>query len=441
MRDKKLSIGFAVLLAIFAGTTLMTATRAAAQSERVLHSFNYTFTSNEFFPAPSSLIVDADGNLYGTTYEGGPHNVNGGTVFKLTEMCGGWTAKVLHNFGSGTDGFNPSASLIFDAKGNLYGTTLNGGAHSQGTVFELSPAVEGGWTEKILHSFEESNGDGVLPQANLVFDAAGNLYGETTQGGTIGWGTVFELSPTVEGGWTEKILHSFGSLALDDGYQPSGGLIFDAEGNLYGTTQQGGNGHGGTVFELSPKADGGWTSGVLHHFGFAGGRPNAGGSTPESGVIFDAEGNLYGTTYQGGPGKSCGGCGVVFELTPPNPYTPPSPVVNTWTEKVLHYFDGTPSTPTDGQFPSDAGVIFDAHGSLYGTTSNGGGGNPGGTVFKLIPAEDGVWHETLLHRFGINKGDGASPVAGLIFDDTGTLYGTTVDGGVYNTGTVFEITP
>jgi uncharacterized repeat protein (TIGR03803 family) len=438
MQSQKLSIGFAVPLAIFAVTMLMTATPAVAQAEKVLHSFDYAKNNQDSFGSAAGLILDADGNLYGTTVSG-PVDLKGGTVFELIKGC--WTPKVLHSFGDGADGSNPASSLIFDAEGNLYGTTLNGGAHSWGTVFELSPTVGGRWREKILHSFEENNEDGIGPSSSLIFDADGNLYGETLNGGTVGGGTVFELSPTVGGDWTEKVLHSFGSLALDDGFQPSGGLIFDPDGNLYGTTQEAGNGNGGTVFELSPKGNGRWTSNVLHHFGSALDSRNVGGSTPESGVIFDSEGNLYGTTYTGGRGASgegedCG-CGLVFELTPPNPYTPPSPVFNTWTETVLHYFG---SNATDGQSPVGAGVIFDADGNLYGTTYRGGE-NSGGTVFKLTAAAGGIWHETLLHSFGASEDDANSPEAGLIFDAEGNLYGTTQRGGAFGLGAVFEVMP
>ena len=166
-----------------------------------------------------------------------------------------WTEKLLHSFND-TDGALPRAGLIFDAAGNLYGTTSEGGAYSWGTVFELTPAGGGNWTETVLHSFGNGT-DGASPYAGLIFDAAGNLYGTAWQGGTYFYGTVFELTPTAGGGWTETVLHSFGNGA--DGYYPYSGLIFDAAGNLYGTTGGGGTYscnrglyHCGTVFELTP---------------------------------------------------------------------------------------------------------------------------------------------------------------------------------------------
>ena len=163
-----------------------------------------------------------------------------------------WNEKVLHSF-NGTDGAGPYAGLIFDAAGNLYGTTVGGGTYGGGTVFELKPAVGGGWAEQVLHSFGNNAGnrnqDGNRPYDGLIFDAAGNLYGVTYGGGTYTYGTAFELTPTAGGGWTEQVLHSFNGT---DGAGPQAGLIFDADGNLYGTTAGGGTYNDGTVFELTP---------------------------------------------------------------------------------------------------------------------------------------------------------------------------------------------
>src|SRR5271168_748716 len=178
------------------------------------------------------------------------------------------TEKVLHRFNTtGNGGYAPYSSLIFDAAGNLYGTTQIGGVHGQGTVFKLMPRTGGGWTEKVLHSFNDNGKDGEVPYAGVIFDTAGNLYGTTTAGGADGHGTVFELMPTVSGAWTEKILHSFNTTPGKDGYTPYGGLIFDTAGNLYGTTASGGaNIHSGTVFELTPKVSGFWAEKIQHSF-------------------------------------------------------------------------------------------------------------------------------------------------------------------------------
>ena len=191
----------------------------------------------------AGLILDAAGNLYGMTPYGGAYGV--GTVFELTPKAGGgWMEKVLHTF-DGKDGYHPDVTLTFDAVGNLFGATTDGGAYNNGTVFELTPKVGGGWTHKILHSFSDRD----LCYATPIIDAAGNLYGTTVQGGTYGHGTVFELTPKTGGGWTHKILHSFNDR---DGAYPWTGLIFDTVGALYGTTQVGGSRGYGTVFKIAP---------------------------------------------------------------------------------------------------------------------------------------------------------------------------------------------
>jgi uncharacterized repeat protein (TIGR03803 family) len=244
--------------------------------------------------------------LYGTTVDGGGVT-SYGTVFELTPSAGGvWTETVLHTFAySGTDGYTPLAGLVFDASGNLYGTTVNGGAYKYGTVFELTPTAGGGWTETVLHSFNNKGTDGYWPYASLILDASGNLYGTTLNGGTSNVGTVFELTPTAGGGWTETVLHNFRG---KDGYNPNSSLIFDAAGNLYGTTVKGGHYGYGTVFELTPTAGGIWAETLLHSFNNNG----TDGYWPYAGLIFDAVGNLYGTSYLGG----AHGFGTVFEITP-----------------------------------------------------------------------------------------------------------------------------
>jgi uncharacterized repeat protein (TIGR03803 family) len=280
----------------------------------------------------------------------------------LSPGAGGtWTEKVLHSFGSGTDGKGPLAGVIFDAAGNLYGTTYLGGTSASGTVFELTPAGGGTWTEKVLWSFGNGT-DGANPQASLIFDAAGNLYGTTYQGGTACCGTAFELTPAGGGTSAETTLHAFGGGT--DGVGPQAGLIFDGAGSLYGTTNGGGTYNHGIAFELMPAGKGTWMEKVLHSFGngtdgaapdagttFLGGsygggtvfRLNAQGETllfsfsgtdgagPDAGLIFDGAGNLYGTTYQGGSE----GEGTAFEITnsPPVPYQfvtiPPCRLIDT----------------------------------------------------------------------------------------------------------------
>ena len=419
-----------LVLLFLAGTPL------AAAQETVLHVFDNNGTDG--FQPNAGLVFDAQGNLYGTTVFGGtgPIGQPGGTVFELTPAAGGgWTESLLYSFNGSagsTDGIGPYGGLIFDGQGNLYGTTVGGGAIKtalgsnvyNGTVFELSPTTDGSWMEKILYSFGTFGADGHGPAGSLIFDAQGNLYGTTVYGGANysdangGYGTVFELTPAAGGTWTEKVLYSFGATSTD-GESPSGGLIFDQAGNLYGTAGSGGAFGRGMIFELTPAADGSWTETVLHNFG----ANSPDGVGPAGGLIFDANGNLYGMTYSGGAYTFYG---TVFELTPT--------AGGTWTENLLHSFDFT-----DGTSP-DAGLIFDAAGNLYGTTSGGGANNgKGATAFELTPATGGGWTENVLHGFGATSTDGASPQSSLILDAAGDLFGTTYLGGDHAVGTVFEI--
>ena len=344
------------------------------------------------------------------------------------------TETLLYSFkNNGTDGVDPEAGLIADAAGNLYGTTRFGGTYNYGTVFELSPKTGGGWAEKVLHSFNIDGVDGNVLAAGLVIDAAGNLYGTTQRGGAYAYGVVFELSPRKGGAWTEKILHSFGNGL--DGEVPVAGLIMDAAGNLYGTTQYGGAhavaGVGGTVFELRAKAGGGWIEKILYSFADNG----RDGYEPVTGLTFDGAGNLYGTTIYGGTDRvHCNlGCGTVFELRPA--------ASGSWIESILHSFAGG-SADGAGLF---GGLVIDAAGNLYGTTYEGGtgacpfGAVSCGTVFELTPAGSGNWTETM---YSFDDADGFSPQASLILDSSGNLYGTTLYGGAYSeAGTAFELTP
>jgi uncharacterized repeat protein (TIGR03803 family) len=422
--------------------------------EQVLYAFQGG--NDGSFPS-SDLIFDSSGNLYGTTQFGGvgadcsTDSIPGcGTVFELSPNgSGGWTETVLYTFQAGTDGSVPSSGLIFDNAGNLYGTTLYGGAANAGTVFELSPNGSGGWKETILYSFL-SNPDGSEPQG-LIFDGSGNLYGATEFGGLNQCykfdpcGTVFELSPNGSRGWTETIIYSFHGDG--DGFSPNGGLIFDNSGNLYGTTSAGGlnidcgvdDGYGcGTAFELSPNGSGGWTETVLYSFASTA----SDGANPAAGLILDQSGDLYGTTSEGGEG-ACGNvdrCGTVFKLSPNGS--------GGWTETTLYAFLGG----IDGASPA-AGLIFDKTGNLYGTTADGGaaGCNSGygcGTVFELTPNGSGGWTKATLYSFQ-GASDGAYPFSGVIFDQTGHLYGTTAEGGgtvclvadeSVGCGVVFEVT-
>jgi uncharacterized repeat protein (TIGR03803 family) len=266
-----------------------------------IHSFSGT--DGQYPDGP--LVFDSSGNLFGVTMMGGAYGQ--GVVFELTrEPNGYWKQTILHAFGNAVDGAEPFAGLILDNKGNLYGTTSVGGANGDGTVFELVRGKTGMWPEKILHSFDGSDGGG--PYSGLIFDTVGNLYGTTAGGGAYGFGTAFELTPQSGGGWTHKVLHDFGNGT--DGIEPQTGLIFDNAGNLYGTTSEGGadncqDYYAGNVFELSPSASGQWNETVLANF-----CDETGGGGVNS-LIFGAHGNLFGTTYAGGTDDG----GIAFEIT------------------------------------------------------------------------------------------------------------------------------
>jgi uncharacterized repeat protein (TIGR03803 family) len=365
----------------------------------------------------AGLISDGTGALYGTTSRGGGAGCVGGlgcgTVFKLTPPAAGqtkWTKEILYRFQGGSDGEAPFAGLVFDSKGALYGTTLaGGGTFGPGTVFKLTPPAVGQtqWTEEILYRFTGAGGDGDGPQAGLIFDSKGALYGTTSGGGgPSNCGTVFKLKPPAVGQtqWTEKVLYSFAGTG--DGCLPLfGRLIFDSEGALYGTARGTTNVIGaasGTVFKLVPPASGYmWTETVLYSF-----KGGSDGSQPFAGVIFDSKGALYGTTERGGGGASCPtiGCGTVFKLKPP------APGLTQWTEKVLYRFQGT-FGGGDGESP-EGGLIFDGAGALHGTTLAGGNISLG-TVFKLKPPVPPAtqWTEKVLSNLADG---GANPIGEVL---------------------------
>lgn len=426
MRSRKSPMRLDITLAVVLGF-LITGSINAMGQERMLHAFN----GRDGVHPVGSLVFDTAGNLYGTTLDGGDDQCDCGTVFKLSPTKNGkWTRTVLHRF-SGKDGANPFAGLIFDAAGNLYGTTWLGGRAGSpcnsncGVVFRLSRGAKGEWTETILHEFNGK--DGAEPYAGLIFDAAGNLYGATSLGGTqscCGFGTVFKLSSGSNGKWTETVLHSFNG---KDGANPYAGVTFDVSGNLYGTTFSTTNGVS-TVFRLTPGSNGKWTHTVLHTFN------GEDGAQAYAGVSVDGHGNLYGATAGGG----AYGWGVIFKLSPRTN--------GDWTETILHNFNGE-----DGANP-DAAPIFDATGNLYGTTFQGGNSKSCsgcGTVFKLSQGTNDQWTETVLHSF--NGDDGEGPfLGGIIFGAAGKLYGATNTGGNLTAcqnlgnngcGVVFDVRP
>jgi uncharacterized repeat protein (TIGR03803 family) len=294
------------------------------------------------------------------TVTNGSGHMASSNITNVAVNCLNQGESLLYSFGSGTDGQLPEASLTLDSSGALYGTTAGGGTNNTGTVFKLTPDGSGGYTESLLHSFGTGT-DGQNPLASLTLDSSsGALYGTTDSGGTNHTGTVFKLTPNGSGGYTESLLHSFGTGT--DGQLPSAGLTLDSSGALYGTTFHGGTNGDGTVFKLTPNGSGGYTESLL--YSFAGGTD---GQFPDASLTLDSSGALYGTTVSGGTN----GTGTVFKLTPNGS--------GGYTESLLHSFAGG----TDGQHPV-ASLTLDSSGALYGTTIYGGT-NGKGTVFRIVP--------------------------------------------------------
>ncbi len=319
----------------------------------------FAFESPGGWQPQARIIFGPDGALYGTTFAGGSNG--NGTVYNLRPnptacpMPCPWTATFLHGFGGDHDGSYPTyGDIIFDQAHNIYGTALGGGDYGYGVVYELTSSG----TESVLYSF--SGTDGGMPYGGVTFDNAGNLYGTTSEGGLSGYGTVFALTYAVGVGWTEHTLYNFTNGS--DGSYPIAGLIFDQSGNLYGATINGGSGGGGTVFELSPS-NGSWTLNTIYSFTGYYANSNCG---PESALVMDGAGNLYGAT-------ACDGAndfGSVFMLTLSN---------GIWSQTVLHDFTGG----GDGGNPY-CQVAFDTRGNLYGTTFQGGTLDLG-VVWEITP--------------------------------------------------------
>ncbi len=428
--------------AVIALSLILTGSSGAGDNGELLHTF--TGGQDGANPA-GVLVLDSAGNLYGTTYAGGNDDEctfeppdGCGVVFQLTPVAGGgWQGRLLHTFTGGNDGGNPLAGLIIDAAGNLYGTTRGGGTNCLGcgTVFKLAPAGDGTWHETVLYNFcsVANCADGEQPWAGLLLDSAGNLYGTTQTGGIgtcapEGCGVVFELTPTSDG-WKETVLHAF--TGGGDGGNPTASLALDPAGNLYGTTAYGGtigancfhdlSGTGcGVAFELTPNSNG-WKGTVLH--AFSGDRD---GGNPLAGLTLDSAGNLYGTTASGGNVSDCkalqyDGCGVVFELTPTSSK-------GGWKETVLHAFTGG----VDGYLPQ-AALIFDGAGDLYGTTWSG-------VVFELKPNSNGWQGNVLASQTGASIWAGLTlDSAGNLYGTT--YYGGNLRDCYYGPGcgVVFEL--
>lgn len=332
------------------------------------------------------------------------------------------TLTTLYNFGARPgDGAFPQPGVVFDQAGNLYGNASIGGiGGSNGILFELTPPVQEGdpWTEVILHKFH-GNPDGKTPESRPLLTPDGRLFATTWAGGARDMGTVFAWAPAPDGSRSERVLYSFGSFA-GDGANPNAGLVAATDGTFYGVTQNGGANGRGTVFQLTPPGNprSRWIETILHSFTASGDA-----AFPSSELIMDQSGNLYGTTLLGGAQN----VGAVFEVSPPA--APGDP----WTEKVLYSFHGA-----DGSSPGGR-LLLDSTGALYGTTS-GGGTKFAGNVFKLTPS-GGSWTQTVLYNFSGGSLDGGSPFAGVMMDKKGRLLGTAQSGGQGAGGVVFMLEP
>jgi uncharacterized repeat protein (TIGR03803 family) len=332
-----------------------------------------------------------------------------------------------------TDGANPVGGLITDAAGNLYGATNGGGARSGGVVYMLKP-IEGknAWTQIVLHDFCNSSeciASGAYPQAGVIMDEAGNLYGTTSGGG--GAGVVFQLTPdSTRTTWQETILHAFCAPYTNcpDGAAPYAALIMDASGNLYGTTVEGGGHDSGVVFKLAPnQSRTAWTYSVL--YSFCSQVNCVDGAFPVSGVIADSAGNLYGTTLGYGGGW---GAGVVYQLAPNQNQT-------AWAYTVIQTFCTPGNCPPGG---APGGLVLDQAGNLYGVVN--GQYDSNGFVFRLAPNDTHTsWTATILYSFcqQNNCADGVYPDDGLAVDGQGNLYATTELGGDWGKGTLFRLSP
>ena len=372
-----------------------------AQTFTELYAFNSTGNLSDGGWPEAGVVRDAAGNLYGTTFFGGlgtgcDIDVAGcGIVFKVDA---GGNETVLHAFGGTQDGWNPTAGLVLDSAGNLYGTTLLGGAHGFGVVFKIDLLGN----ETILHSFTR-NADGANPNSSLAQDTASNLYGTPQYGGRgcdrHGCGTIFRITPSGD----ETVLYQFHGI---DGASPLGGVVVDGSGNVYGTTWLGGLYGFGTVF----KIDGHGNETVLHNFSAA-----SDGANPMGTLVLDAAGNIYGTTSAGGNSYF----GTLFMID------------TAGNESVLYNFTGG----NDGAYPY-SNLILDAQGNLYGTTSQGGSGQ--GTVFEFSNGTLNTLYSFSAPINGMNS-DGQNPMGGVTADANGNLYGTAVSAGSWGWGSVFEI--
>jgi len=433
MRQKVFWISASCILVILCMRPVFSSGTAPASKEKVLYSF--TASADGGYPA-SDLTLDSEGNLYGTTTLGGTAqharcDDGCGTVFELKRTDDGWKELVLYSFQGGKDGWYPLSGVTFDHSGNLFGTTIGGGEEGAGTAFELSPNSRGGWTERIIYSLAFNGSGGLGAGSDLVFDAQGNLYGTASAGSNDacgdndnGCGAVFELTPGQDGSWTLRNVYTF--KGPPDGGVPSSGVALDSAGNIYGATTYGGAGPCG-------HADVFLGNGCGSFYKLT---PKQGGTWVETVLYSFVRGGGFGIYPSGpllfdGPGHLFGvtqvggdAFGTVFEL---------QKTKKGWKQSEPHIFYGYP----EGSNPVGR-LVMDANGDIFGVTY-WGGGTENGTVFELQHSAGG-WTERILHKFS-GKQDAANPSTGLAIDSQGHLFGTTFEGGSQGFGAVYEVTP
>lgn len=400
------------ILAISAVLAVLASAAVAAGTPQIIYSLA---GENDGEYTDTDLVVDSAGNLYGTSVQGGASG--GGTVFQLSPSGTGWTHSVLYSFTGGTDGGEPYKGVTLDSDGNLYGTAVTGGGGfcegGCGVAYKLTH-VGATWTQTVIHTFTGGN-DGSGPGSGLTLDKYGNVYGMTPTGGAYGLGVIFRLRQQPGGVWKLKVLHTF--TGGDDGATGSAGRLLLRAGTFYGAATVGGANGQGTVFSLK-HIPGEWQFKTLYSFK---GQPDAG--FPYGGLTLDQSGNLYGTTYYDGANDF----GSVYQLAPQ-----PDGV---WSERVLYSFKGG----KDG-LGSISNLVLARNGALYGTTSEGGSGCSCGTIFRLTSDGQGIWKETVVYRFQ-GSPDAAFAYNGMVSDSAGNLYGATVHGGTENDGAIYKFKP